>query len=113
FRSPLQKYHIEYDFDFYLAVYIKEHKYFKELRIADHIFIGDMGLHKIKKVLKKISRDFGVQLITSTVDLGYLKLSGKFGPVFTLKPLNLKPMELEDLLNLENWDYSIGDLELF
>ena len=111
--NPLQKYHIEFDSDFYLAVYVKEHKYFRELRIAEQIFNGDFGLQKINKVVKKLSKNYGVQIITSTSVLKSLKFSGNFGPVFTLKNINLEPTDFDDFLKLENWNYSIGDLELF
>ncbi len=113
-NNPLQKYEVNGDEDFYLAGYIKEHKYFKELRIVEHIYTDDSGLQKINEVVKKISRKFGAQIITISAGLNLgIGFSGNYGPVLTLRDVNLDLNLKQELLQLNNWSYTLGDLELF
>ena len=112
-NNPLQKYEVKADQDFYLAGYIKEHKYFKELRITEHIYSNDSGLEKIKKAVKEFVKKFGTHIITSTGLNFCLGISGNYGPVLTLRDLNLDPFSKQELLQLNNWSYTLGDLELF
>ena len=112
-NNPLQKYEVKADKDFYLAGYLKEHKYFKELRISEHIYIGNPGLKKINSAVKEFSNKFGAQIITSTELNPGLGISGNYGPVLTLRDVNLDPVSKQELLQLDNWSYSLGDLELF
>ena len=51
-KNPLQEYEVEADKDFYLAGYLKQHKYFKELRITEHICFNETGRQKINIVVK-------------------------------------------------------------
>lgn len=112
-NNPLQKYEIKADEDFYLAGYIKPHKYFKELRITEHIFSKESGRQKIKKSVKKISKKFGAQVITSSGLNSGLGFSGNYGPVLTLRDVNLDSKLKQKLLHLNKWSYTLGDLELF
>lgn len=112
-NNPLQKYEIKTDKDYYLAGYIKEHKYFKELRISEHIYTNGFGLEKINKAVKEFSRKHGAHIITSTrLNFG-LGFSGNYGPVLTLRDVNLNSNLKQELLRLNNWSYTLGDLELF
>jgi len=113
-NNPLQKYEVKADEDFYLAGYIKEHKYFKELRITEHIYSNDSGLQKINKAVKEFSKKFGAQLITTSAELNFgIGFSGNYGPVLTLRDVNLDLNLNQELLQLNNWSYTLGDLELF
>jgi len=112
-NNPLQKYEVKADQDFYLAGYIKEHKYFKELRITEHIYSDDSGLQKINKAVKEFSKKFGAHIITSTGLSSGLGFSGNYGPVLTLRDVNLDSNLKQELLQLNNWSYTLGDLELF
>ncbi len=112
-NNSLQNYEVEADQDFYLAGYIKEHKYFKELRITEHIYSDDFGLQKINKAVKKMSKKFGAQISSSTGLNSGLGFSGNFGPVLTLRVLNLDSNLKQELLQLNNWSYTLVDLELF
>ena len=112
-NNPLQKYEVKGDQDFYLAGYIKEHKYFKELRIAEHIYSDDPGLQKINRAVKKFSKKFGAHIITSTGLNSGLGFSGNYGPVLSLRDVNLDSNLQQELLQLNNWSYTLGDLELF
>ena len=71
-NNPLQKYDVKADDDFYLATYIKEHKYFKELRIVEHLYDGELGLKKIKSSLKNLTRSMNVHIISSSHKIGNL-----------------------------------------
>lgn len=112
-NNPLQKYEVKADQDFYLAGYIKEHGYFKELRITEHIYFNDPGLQKINKTVKEFSKKFGAHIITSVGLNSGLGFSGNFGPVLTLRDVNLDLNLNQKLLQLNNWSYTLGDLELF
>ncbi len=113
-NNPLQEYEVKGDKDFYLAGYIKQHKYFKELRITEHIFVDDSGFDKISNAVKEFSEKFGAQIITTSIGLNLgLGFSGKFGPILTLRDVNLGSNLKQDFLQLNNWSYTLGDLELF
>jgi predicted N-acetyltransferase YhbS len=112
-NNPLQKYEVKAEQDFYLAGYIKEHKFFKELRITEHIYSDDPGLQKINKAVKELSKKFGAHIITSAGLNSGLGFSGNFGPVLTLRNVNLDLNLNQELLQLNNWSYTLGDLELF
>ncbi|WZL88733.1 GNAT family N-acetyltransferase [Salinimicrobium sp. 3283s] len=113
-NNPLQKYEVKSDQDFYLAGYVKQYKYFKELRITEHVYSEDSGLQKINKAVKEISKRFGVQLITTSVRLNSgIGFYGNYGPVLTLRDVNLSSNLKQELLQLNNWSYTLGDLELF
>ena len=112
-NNPLQKYEVKGDMDFYLAGYIKEHKYFKELRITERIYSDNSGLKKINCAVKALSKNFGAHIITSEGLNSWFGFSGNYGPVLTLKDVNLDSNLKNKLLLLNNWSYSLGDLELF
>jgi len=112
-NNPLQKYEVKADHDFYLAGYIKEHKYFKELRITEHIFTDDSGLQKINRAVNETSKKFGAHIITTAGLNSGLGFSGNYGPVLSLRDVNLDTNLKQELLQLNNWSYTLGDLELF
>src|SRR5690606_18076008 len=111
--NPLQKYEVKADRDFYMAGYIKEHKFFKELRVTEHIYSNDLGLQKLKIALKEFSHKFRPQIITSTGLNSGLGISGNYGPVLTLRDVNLDSVLKQQFMQLNNWSYTLGDLELF
>lgn len=115
-KNPLQKYEVLATSDFYLAGYIKKRKNIKELRVAECIFINDSCTSIIQKKLNEWSKKFGVQVISFSPDLlpfKYPNFKGKFGPVLTLRELNLSNSQKKSCSNIESWIYSLGDLELF
>ena len=114
-NNPLQEYEVLADKNYYLAAYLKKHRMFKELRVTEHIYLDREGLKQIKKAVKGLSAKFGANVISFSPKTKYssIRLSGKFGPILTFRELNLNAEEQEYLLNLENWNYSLGDLELF
>lgn len=115
-ENPLQEYEVITGHGFYLAAYVKEHKHFRELRIVEHLFNSPKDLRKLKGQVEMLSRKFGVQLI-SYGEIGSkispLSVSGNFGPVLTFRNLTLEDDLQKRCLSLNNWSYSLGDLELF
>ncbi len=113
-NNPLQGYEISGDEDFYMAAYVKTHKYFKELRVTDQIFTSTLGRSKVMTTINTLSTKHGTQIVTASNELNSnFGFSGNFGPILTLKNLNLNMEFHEKLLQINNWDYSLGDLELF
>jgi predicted N-acetyltransferase YhbS len=112
--NPLQKYDVECDEEFYVAAYVKEHGKFNELRIVEHIHSNSQGLFKIKKSVKRFLKKYNCQVITASPEL-YIgrSLKGKFGPILTLRDINPNAENFNELLNIKNWSYHLGDLELF
>ncbi|MCF4102663.1 GNAT family N-acetyltransferase [Gillisia sp. M10.2A] len=111
-NNPLQKYDVKCDHDFYLATYIKQHKYFNELRVVEQIYKGDKGLKKLNRALENLTKYMKVHIISCSENLGGLiGFSGAMGPMLTVRNLNL---DIDNqLLNIDNWNYTLGDLELF
>ena len=116
-ENPLQKYQVIATGNFYLAAYVKKRGRFKELRVAECLHNGRKeDMRQISKILRLLSSKFGVQVITyapGLIDLGTVNFKGNYGPILTLKELNLNTRDQQELLEITNWDNSIGDLELF
>lgn len=117
-KNPLQDYLVISNQNFYLAAYVKDHKKFTEFRVSELIYDvrNKAVLKEVKANVKKYSRLYNTNFISLSpkISLGrFIKISGGFGPVLTLKPLVLKDEEIESFLKINNWDYSLGDLELF
>jgi len=117
---PLFPYHFISDGDSYVLFYrIKEGKMGRELRIADFLTTRELSAHEKKEVQKKLKKIeklararftsySGLKLtIEKTLDLGILPIV-PMGPIVTLRQVNpaLKPLDL-------NWNWSLGDLEVF
>ncbi len=114
-QNPLQDYQIIADRDFYLAAYLKPHKHFTELRIAEHIHYNQIGSDKIKIAVSEMNKIFRAQLIsyTSGLNLSSFQFSAKLGPVMVFRNLNFDAGPEKKVSNLINWSYTLGDLELF
>ena len=116
FNNPLQDYRIFSNEGYFIAGYVKERGSYAELRISELIYDSSASKTQIKKTIKEWGKEVGVQMVSihvpieNTLFLG--SVSGKFGPVFTFRNINVGSAENE-FLNLKNWDYSLGDLELF
>jgi len=113
--NPMQQYTIFSNEHFYLAFYIKKHKYFNELRVAELItdFSKDIK-HQIKnRIIKYAMKNNCILTSVSDKKLFTIKLFGKFGPKLTFRPVNASDDIKNLALNINNWSYSIGELELF
>lgn len=115
-HNPLQDYEIIQDKDFFVACYVKEHSKFNELRCSEIICRDKSGIKKALKALRKIAKKMGVQIISSHVleERNSLRqINGFYGPILTLKDLNLSENEKVEFNQMGNWGYTLGDLELF
>lgn len=115
-ENPLQEYLVSYDEDFFCAVYIKTHRYFKELRISEAIFISKEGSKKLKKFINIVAANNSTYIISTAKgenNLFTFSYKGNLGPMLTIRKLNCKNKVLDNFKVLSNWNYSLGDLELF
>jgi GNAT superfamily N-acetyltransferase len=110
-NCPLQTYLIYEKENFFVAAYVKDHNYFKELRISE--IISDTRHKKIKEKILFWATKYNVNIITSGSNIFHLGIKGRFGPIMTLKDLKIDPFEEEKLVGIDIWNNSIGDLELF
>lgn len=124
-NNPLFPYSFITDNKTYILIYrIKEHSRFSELRLTDfYLFMQDPGIKKdISKKLKQVAMKSSADLLTiSGAQLqAYKSFLPSFGPIpirnagpsITLRDLTV-PGEFDSLMNMDNWTYSMGDLELF
>ena len=114
-NNSMQKYEVVSTNDFYLAMYIKEHRFFKELRLVEVI---SSNQNLVEKDIRNAIVSYAIQnrcwLITmANKNLFHFRLYGKFGPKFTFKALTKNSSFINKALNIYNWKYSLGDLELF
>lgn len=115
--NPLQQYEIYCDKGIYMAGYVKKRKGVKELRIVECIFNDyKFNINKITSLINLWSSKFGIHVISYSPELLNLKLTlinSNIGPVLTLRHLNLSKNEFNTFKDINNWNYSLGDLELF
>lgn len=115
-ENPLQEYKVVFNEKYFIAGYVKKHKNYSELRISE-LFINDILSKKIvQKEIRNWAKDFGVNVISLNPAYNEtifpLAISGKFGPSLTFKKIDEKLKE-EKFLMIKNWQYSLGDMELF
>ncbi len=115
--NPLQQYEVFIDTGVYMAGYVKKRRGLKELRIAECIFDDtEINKKKINNLIKLWCSKFGIQVISyspEVLDLNLTLVNYKIGPILTLRELNLSQNEFETFKNVNNWNYCLGDLELF
>jgi N-acetylglutamate synthase-like GNAT family acetyltransferase len=113
--NPLQDYFVFVTPDYYVACYVKQHKYFRELRVAE--VIGAESKNSTKELQRYlIALAFQHKcLLLSTADKNLFSLGvyGTFGPQLTCRDLTTNQFVLQASKNLDDWQYSLGDLELF
>ncbi|MEP6594739.1 MAG: GNAT family N-acetyltransferase [Ginsengibacter sp.] len=127
-NNPLFLYHfLTDDENFLLISRIKNHSSYKELRIVDFILFNPNTNPKhtdnyMRKQVLDFCRNNNINFISLSglqykLYKSYFNWMGilpaySFGPMVTLKNLNMKECFAE-LLNIKNCGYSLGDLELF
>jgi GNAT superfamily N-acetyltransferase len=114
-ENSLQTYLVYSNSDCYVAMYVKKHRFFNELRVVE--IIGDPDF-KIKKNIRKaiVSSALEQECYLITIADQYLfafRIYGHFGPKLTFKSLTNNTTFVDNALKIENWKYSLGDLELF
>jgi N-acetylglutamate synthase-like GNAT family acetyltransferase len=114
-NNPVIDYIIHCEHDIYIAAYLRPRKYFMELRISELIYQGDAKTiaDKVKRVLNSLLSTTKLTLISFSPNASDIIPGISFvlpiGPVFTLRNLYMQvPFE-----NLNDWNISLGDLELF
>ena len=113
--NPMQSYTVLTGSDWYVALYVKKHSRFKELRIAEVI---GAGTSKARKEIRQVVVDFALKkncLVISTTEKKLFSLAfyGAFGPVLTCRDLTLNSVILQQSKQKTGWHYAMGDLELF
>ena len=115
--NPLQQYEVFIDTGIYMAGHVKKRRGFKELRIAECVFDdNEINKKKINSLIKLWCSKFGIQVISyspEVLNLNLTLVNSKIGPILTLRELNLTRGEFETFKKVTNWNYSLGDLELF
>lgn len=116
--NPLQEYEVWATEDIYIAAYVKKRGRIKELRITE-CMIGNNN-SRIQKLVRNIilkwCTKFGIQIVSFSPKIQQISkfsITGGFGPILTVNALNLADQERFAFKNIDNWNYSIGDLELF
>ena len=119
-ENPIINYQVICTENIYLAFYIKNRKWVKELRISELIYTGKINEVKktIKNLLKQqvnIHKTYLVSFspLNTTLIKRLFKFEGQYGPIFTLRSINVSNPEKEFIEKLDNWNYFLGDLELF
>lgn len=112
--NPLQEYDVFKNDQFYIAAYVKNHGKFKEYRVAEILTLDNNAFKNAFQLIKKKASEENVYLISFSAfqdEIAY-GINWK-GPTLTFRNINLKEAESKFFSKIENWNYSIGDLELF
>ena len=114
-NNPMQSYFISTTTDYYVACYVKRHRYFKELRVAEVVgATTPESRNKLRHYLMTIAFQERCLLITTAdKNLFPLRLYGTFGPQMTCRDLTKSQLLLQSSKKMDEWHYSLGDLELF
>ena len=116
-NNPLQRYQILATPDYFVAGYVKKRGSLKEFRISECIFVGGSETRKeIEKTSILWSKKFGVHFLSYSPELNLKKpfaINANIGPILTVRELNLNEGERTLVNDVNNWKYSLGDLELF
>ncbi|QBZ97875.1 GNAT family N-acetyltransferase [Flavobacterium sangjuense] len=113
--NPMQDYTVFSNDDWYLALYCKKHRFFNELRIGDIISANpSLDCRLIRKTIMQFAFKNKCLIVTvADKSLFGLRFFGKFGPKLTFKPLTKDTVFIKSAMDIKNWNYNLGDLELF
>jgi len=113
--NPMQDYVIVSNENYFLAMYIKKHRFFNELRVVEFISsTTKKGYSLIRNEVIQFAFKNNCWVITvADKNLFTFCIFGKFGPKLTFKPLTEDNTFINIAQNIYNWHYSLGDLELF
>lgn len=113
--NPMQRYFIHMSQEWYVACYVKKHRYFNELRVAECIgTLSQKGRKELQRYLVRLAFQHQCLLLTTAdKNLFTLRLYGTFGPMLTCNDLTASQPILRASQNPFFWKYSLGDLELF
>ncbi|MGQ2106383.1 GNAT family N-acetyltransferase [Ornithobacterium rhinotracheale] len=112
-KNPFVKYNCIYNSDYFVACYVKKHSKFNELRISEIIYSDKNAFSQIKKFIKSLAQKNKCRVITTAQErLSLLSKKLNIGPIMVCNNLTHK-LDNEYVLDLKNWNYELGDLELF
>lgn len=114
-QNPLQDYVVYSSNDWYIALYVKKHRFFNELRVVETV---SSNPKKFRKQMQNVILRFAFKntcglITTSNKDLFRCKIYGKFGPKLTIRTLTKDTFFTNSVYTIKKWFYSLGDLELF
>lgn len=126
--NPLFRYNYFTDHKTFLLISrVKNHSFTKELRLVDFIVLDPAAYKRninkqIKSMIKEYCRENKVNLISFSGKqyqmyaeyfswMGLLPVK-PLGPIITLKDVNMNE-RFPELMKVDNWSYSLGDMELF
>lgn len=112
-NNPMQDYIVISTQDWYVALYVKKHKFFKELRVAEAISTNANNKGLISAIVKQAFKNRCFLITIADKNMFGLRIFGKFGPKLTFKPLTEDKDFINKALDIHKWNYSLGDLELF
>lgn len=116
-ENPLQEYAVHSAPGVYLSGYVKRIKGLNELRITECLTSEEKrDKSEVKKIIREWSSMYGAQVISfSPVQpiATFPVVKGNFGPIMTIRELNVTEAGRKEFFNFKNWSYSLGDLELF
>lgn len=127
-NNPLFRYNYFTDFENYLLIgRIKSHSFTKELRLVDCMFFNKASTNRhissqISKAVLPYCKNNKIQVISFSGQqyqtyrsalnwMGIIPVQNR-GPIVTLRDLNMNE-KFPELLDIKNWGYSLGDMELF
>lgn len=127
-QNPLFRYNFFTDNKNYVLISrIKNHSFTRELRMVDFILLDPKATPRnvnahIKKEVLNFSKGNKIDFISFSGQQ-YLTYKSFFqwmgmipvrllGPLVTIRDLNMEE-KFSDLLDVNNWNYSLGDMELF
>lgn len=127
-NNPLFSYNYFTDFENFLLIgRIKQHSFTRELRLVDCMLFNNASSNRrinssISKVILPYCKKHKIQVISFSGQqyqshqsalnwMGIIPVQHR-GPIVTLRDLNMNE-KFPELLDIKNWGYSLGDMELF
>jgi N-acetylglutamate synthase-like GNAT family acetyltransferase len=125
--NPLFRYTYFTDYENFLLIgRIKPHSFTRELRLVDFMLFNNSSNRRsnsrIRTMVLSFCKNNNVQVVSfsgqqyqpyksSLKWLGMIPVQNR-GPIVTLRDLNMNE-RFPELLDIKNWGYSLGDMELF
>jgi GNAT superfamily N-acetyltransferase len=114
-ENPLQDYFVISTPNFYIAMYVKRHRFFNELRVVETIsnFTSKERSAIHHAIIKYAFQNRCWFITTADKDLFSFRFYGGYGPKLTFRALTESTQFVAQALTIKSWYYSLGDLELF
>lgn len=113
--NPMQNYTVISTQDWYVALYVKKHRFFNELRIVDVISANPTVDYPLvrKTIIQFALKNKSLMITVADKNLFGFRIFSKFGPKLTFRPLTNDTAFIKSAMDIKNWKYNLGDLELF